>query len=763
VIGRSCRALLVSGAALVLVVSPARADVEVEARVSRSTLSVGETSTIDVIVRGAATGVHEPEFDVPSGLALLGTNRTQSFSAINGRVTLEVVYRFEIAANAPGAYRVGPVYVRVGNQTYESPGANLRVMPSREQVTGAGGGAGAGPASLVVDVVPTDPYVGQPVVMRVRLIQRATLAEDPSYTPPATPGFWSERASQPESYYAEQGGSRVLVTETRTRLYPLAAGVSTIGEAAATVVIATPGAGIDPLQWLGGRVPRREVTMRSHPVPIRIRPLPSGTPAAFVGAVGTLAPSWNVDRQRTSLDVPVTVRLELRGIGNLPLVRTPPLESSEVEQFASTVEDSLASAGTIGVGLRRFQWTILPRHQGRVEIPPPAFAWFDPRDGRYHEMSRSPVTLEVGPPQSLGSGADESFPSVFARAPLDPFHRGAEPWGYAVAGLMLGVAVRFLRSASRPLPDQVERARQREWLQAVDRSTGPEFWSAADRACEWLESHDLPVAALRRQIEASRYGGARADADVVRRELRAKLAAVLPPPAPRWILRAGGVAMALAALSITILLGPRGGPDRAVARARAADRAARQGEIDRARSEWTALWREGARSPALAARLAWAELRAGAVGTASLWALRGDREEPRDRAMEWVTGKIRETGGLVGFTPARLPVRRIEWALLALIAGTVAAIAWPQRWPSTAAFTALLAASAVYPVQGWMADRAHRGVVTSEVRFEGSAIELEPGQVIRVLARDGDRALAAAGKGISGWIPASALAELEAG
>jgi hypothetical protein len=117
----------------------------------------------------------------------------------------------------------------------------------------------------------------------------------------------------------------------------------------------------------------------------------------------------------------------------------------------------------------------------------------------------------------------------------------------------------------------------------------------------------------------------------------------------------------------------------------------------------------------------------------------------------------------VGFTPARLPIRRIEWALLAMIAGTVAGVAWPRRLPSAASIAALALAAGLYPVQGWIAERARRGVVTEEVRLEGSTIELEPGQVVTVIARDGVRARASAGKGIDGWIPARALAELEPG
>ena len=202
-----------------------------------------------------------------------------------------------------------------------------------------------------------------------------------------------------------------------------------------------------------------------------------------------------------------------------------------------------------------------------------------------------------------------------------------------------------------------------------------------------------------------------------------------------------------------------GGPggDRGVMRAQAADRVARSGDLRKARAQWGGLWGEGAHLPGLAARLAWAELRNGSLGPASLWALRGDRGEPRDPALAWVIGKIRETGGFTGFAPARLPVRRIEWSILALILGAGTAWVWPRRGPALAGAALVLAAVVAYPLQGWVGERAARGVVSSGVRLEGTDIELEPGQVVTVLDRSGGRVHASAGRGVSGWVPRSAV------
>src|SRR2546426_253347 len=51
---------------------------EVQARIARQSVSVGETAALEVVVKGAFTGRRDPEFEVPAGLAVLGSSRSQS-------------------------------------------------------------------------------------------------------------------------------------------------------------------------------------------------------------------------------------------------------------------------------------------------------------------------------------------------------------------------------------------------------------------------------------------------------------------------------------------------------------------------------------------------------------------------------------------------------------------------------------------------------------------------------------------------------------
>ncbi len=733
--------------------APARAQGVVEMRLSRSSLAVGESTVLEVRVRGASGQVGGPEFEVPEGTEVLSSGRTQSLSWVNGRSTSEVVFRYELAPATPGRFTIGPLRVRAGNSVLTAAGVTMTVSAAAASV----GAGGTQPLQLRVDVEPVRPYVGQPVLMRVRLILRAPLAEDPQYGPPATPGFWSESPSPPESYYAAQGDSRVQVTETRTRLYPLAPGTATIGEATAIAALQT---GDDPSAWLGGRVPRREASARSAPVTVSVRPLPPGAPAAFDGAVGTFTLTWSADRERTTRDVPVTVRLDVRGEGNLPLLHTPALVGDDLEVFASTVDDSLGPLGMLGAGRRRFQWTVLARHDGEVRVPPPTLAWFDPRTGSYRSAALATLALHVDPPLRSGP-APAGFPRVFGDHPVDPGSRPALPAGWALAGCVLGIAWVLWRMAGQPPPEAAERARQREWLRAVGLARGPDFWRSANDAAGWLEQRGAPMRDLQRTIAAARYGGAAADEEGVRRRLVEQLGRALPPERGPWGLRGAAIALAVGAAVMVVACAPRGGDPALADRASAADAFARSGDVKRAATGWRRIWDDGGRAAGLAARLAWAEVRDGQVGPAATWVLRGRRGEPRDAGLAWVTERVHEGGGLVGASGVRLPVRSLEWGLLALVLGALAGVAWPRRALAAGLLALAALAAAVWPLQTARAHRTHDAVVRRTAALQGAEVNLDAGQVVQVRERDGARLRVVAGRDLAGWIAADEVEVVE--
>ena len=722
-----------------------------EARVDRSTLAMGENLALEIVVRGSVNG--EPAFDVPAGLEMLGSGRSQSFSWINGRSSAETIFHYELGAARAGRYMLGPFRVSVNGQSVTVAAISITVMAAPTSI--GSGSTGAGPATLIADVEPRDPYVGQPVLLRVRLVQRAQLAEDPQYAPPSTPGFWSEPASQPESYYAAEGNARVLVTETRTRLYPLASGTQTVGEAVARLALLQPGAS-DPALWLGGRVPRREMVARSQPVRVHVRPLPPGAPAGFGGAVGVLSARWSCDRTRTARDVPATVELEVRGIGNLSLIHAPPIESDDFEVFSGTTEDSLAAPGQAAAGRRTFRWTVLPRREGTLQIPAPAFQWFDPAAESYRTAALAPLALEVGPALRAASTSEQTFPSEFFEHPVSPFGTHVQPWAFALAGLLAGSAIVSWRGGARPGVVSERRVEIAARRAALAGAGGATFWKLAEESAAWLEMEQTLPAALRETISSARYSSEVRNPAPVRRALDQLLAQRVPRGGvlPR---RALAVGIMAAALALAFVGAGQPGPEAAARALREADSAARSGDFARARAGWIAPWKAGSHDAGLAARLAWYEIRAGSVGPAAAWVLAGENDEAREGALGWVRERVREAGGLIGEGAGRLPVRRAEWAALAAAFALVSALMWRRRRLAvTLAVLALLSAAA-FPLEGAWIRRLDRAVVRTPSTVEGTEIELEPGQVVRITRHQGERVKVVAGRGTSGWIPARAV------
>lgn len=734
--------------------------VEISARLSADRIEAGTSTTLLVTVRDPAGSVSEPQVDVPDGLEVLGTSRAQSYSWINGKSTSEVTFRIEIVGLDAGRYSIGPIRVTVGSQMHMGGTRALVVTtapvggagasgPSRGGDGTSGASSGSGAASLQLSLEPREPWVGQLCRLTVRLVQRVEMAEDSQYESPATPGFWTEGWSDPQQYTAREGGRNVLVVERHQRIYPLAAGRGTLGPARGRV---TPVAGGLPSLVFGGG---RALDIRSPAIDVRVRPLPTGAPAGFDGGVGTFAPSWSCARSHTTTDQPVAVTLDVRGVGNLPLLHAPKLSGADFEVFGSTTEDSLGTAGAAAAGRRRFSWTVLPRRTGRVQIAAPSFAWFDPATGAYRSLSASPLDLDVAAAVP-GAGEDDAFPKAFSSHRPAPGASAARPWALLVCGLAAGAAALFVRRARASAPDAPERARQREWLRAVGLARGPDFWRAADEAATWVESRGQRVMRLREEISAARFGGAVTAEDDVRRRLVERIAEALPAEMPRttpWYAAAGCVALALVALAVGV---PGRADGRLAARIAAADQMAREGKLEAAAAEWTRV-ADATGDPDVAARLAWVAMQHDDVANAAARVVAAEAGEARRPALAWMTERVREAGGLVGLEGRPLPLTSWEWGALAAALALGAALEWPRRRRSALLLAlAVLAASAWPAQQLWLRTPPQRAV-SRELTLDEAGVDLQPGQVVRLVRSEGGRLRVRAAAGVEGWIPADGL------
>lgn len=727
----------------VLLPGAAMAQTRVSAALQATTIGQGESTVLTIAVENPSGSPEPPSLVLARGLSGAGPMVSRNMAFVNGVSSSSVQFAYELRGDDPGRYTIGPFRLKVGGREYVTRPLVLVVRRTNEL-----------PARLYVDVQPREPYVGQLTQVSERLVQFAELADAGDKAPPPMPGFWAERFSDLFEYRGRMDGRPVGVVESRARIYPLAPGVATIGRA--HIAVATGGSSVDPLtgELVGGRV----LVLHSDSLPVRVKPLPPGAPAGFTKAVGTLTVSWSLDRGHASQDQALQLQLDVRGIGNLPLLPTPNLSLEDFEVFASAVDDSFAPPGELAAGRRRFQWTLVPRRAGQLRVPPIPFAWFDPAAAGWRSAALPELSVEVLAAAGATAAASAAAlpPAIAAQSPR-PGAREAWGWCFALAGLCVGFALRALRGGNAPDPLAAERAAQSELLRGVGFTRGGDFWRVADEAATWAEARGQQVLRLREEIAAARYGGVAPAEDDVRRRLVERVSEALPP-LRKGVPPAMRAAITGAAGLVLVFLGaPRGPEPKLVAAAARADQFAREHRTADAEQGWRNVWREAPGDAAIAARLAHAALQRGDVGEAAVWVMRGRRDEPRQGAVDQVAARVRDAGGLVGAPAPPWPLRSIEWAAIAFALALGAALEWPRRW-TVALLGALACAAALAPEAKHMGERPGRlGVVTSTAALAGADVDLDAGQVVRIVRREGAAVRVRAGQGLEGTVPASAV------
>ncbi|MBI5669796.1 MAG: BatD family protein [Chloroflexi bacterium] len=230
------------------------------------------------------------------------------------------------------------------------------------------------------------PFVGQQIGYTVRVYEAVDLSEtSPLYEPPDFEGLWRvDIQPMPYAQSPQQiNGRTYIASEIRTALYPTRAGDITI--APARVI-------------LPETVFRPEQQVESNAVTLQVQPLPEGAPPGFNGAVGQFELTAALDRQSLTLGEPVTLRLTVRGTGNVEQLPPPEVSTPEGWQQFTTPSAYTATQdnGRI-IGEKVFEWVIVPNQPGVQELPAISFAYFDPAALAYRTLNTAPTIIEVLP------------------------------------------------------------------------------------------------------------------------------------------------------------------------------------------------------------------------------------------------------------------------------------------------------------------------------------------------------------------------------
>jgi tetratricopeptide (TPR) repeat protein len=241
--------------------------------------------------------------------------------------------------------------------------------------------------------------------------------DDLQYPRIPTEGVTFGKLSEPDRREEIVDGRRYQTLTFKTRLTPVHAGEVDLTATMQMNVLRPRGArrGNDPFfdRFFNGFfsdsfAERQPIEIQARPARLTVLPLPEqGRPPDFNGAVGRF--NFALDAKPTQLAVgdPITVRMEIRGSGNLTSVTAPeiPTDDRFRKYDPQPVKDEERP------GQRVYEQVVIPRQADVTELPAVSFSFFDPEPGRYRTIRRGPVALQVSPaivagqPQVVSQGA----------------------------------------------------------------------------------------------------------------------------------------------------------------------------------------------------------------------------------------------------------------------------------------------------------------------------------------------------------------------
>lgn len=415
---------------------------------------------------------------LPAGIQQLSRPTKSSFSSttiINGRRTDERGTNISIVIQAQhvGKFSFPAATVKSEGRTLTSNAFQLTVTDLRPPSAATPSpdmqraGSRVTEGDCFVELVPerTVVFENQPILMHVRLYVAAGVTASSPYFPDGVPevanaAMQSVNTGPAQMETVTRGGRSYKVGTIGSFLFiPSAAGSFTIPAIPVRFTVVQQHAPQDILDAIFNDASMRtsvQVNRQTKPLSLHVNALPEPRPADFSGGVGQMKLSAALLTQEIRANDVATLRLSLRGVGNLNQLSAPAVSfPRDFETYPPKTADSTRLSREGSVGTVNFDYAFVPRNAGRYEIPALTLTYFNTQTRKYETLRTEPISLDVKPDDR--PAADVEAERLLRESDIAPIERGdagdfslASPfwwgtWSYWLLLLLLLAAYFLLR------------------------------------------------------------------------------------------------------------------------------------------------------------------------------------------------------------------------------------------------------------------------------------------------------------------------------
>ncbi|PVX52500.1 oxygen tolerance protein BatD [Balneicella halophila] len=347
---------------------------------------------------------------------------SRNVSIVNGKMTSNksYTYSYVLLAEKKGKYTIPPASVIIDGKTYETATKEIEVLEGNAKVPNQGSTTQPQEQQkspkqattlsknqkdnffVKVLLSKNNLYPNEHTVATLKLYTRYGGISNVQIDPPSFNGFLSKEVpnSGQNQFSQENINGQIYNTAVIGKyiLFPQRAGKLTIDDFSISAVAqqrVSSGRSIFD-DFFGGSVQQFNVSAKNPPITVNVIPLPSNKPASFTNAVGKFTISSSLSADSVSTNEAVTLKITLKGNGNLQMQKAPKIQfSPDLEVYdPKTMNNSGITVSGMN-GSTTFEYLIIPRQAGTFTLPGITFSYFDPSTKSYKEIKSQDYTLKV--------------------------------------------------------------------------------------------------------------------------------------------------------------------------------------------------------------------------------------------------------------------------------------------------------------------------------------------------------------------------------
>jgi len=372
-------------------------------------LSVGERFSLTFTVNAEGSGFRAapmPDFNILSGP---NASQSTSMSIVNGKMSqsMSLQYTFILEPVREGTFTIKPAQITVNGKTYSSNQVMIKVIkgnnpPPTQQKQGAKVTGDVSSENLFVriELNSKSVFVGEPIRATVKCYLKPSSGMQLSginYTKfPSFTGFFSQIIDEAKQLTLQREAVNGQIYEScflrSVLLYPQISGKLIIDPIELEVMYNKPVG----RNFFGLVYDQDSKKITSAKTDITVKPLPTGAPASFSGAVGSFGLSVGVNKTKVKANEAITLKLKINGTGNLKLADHTKLTfPADFESYTPKLSTDIKNTTAGSEGSKTWEYLVIPRHSGTFTIPAVKFAYFDVKSQKYKELSSDEFVINV--------------------------------------------------------------------------------------------------------------------------------------------------------------------------------------------------------------------------------------------------------------------------------------------------------------------------------------------------------------------------------